>query len=183
MPQEIKTKQFLIKFAREFYKTNNAKQSAIKAGWSEKTAHGRCHTLIENDVVKQELERMEQKAREHFELSEQRVLDELMNIGFANVQDFLNYTSTGEVVFTPLDQLERERAAAINGISVTTKFDRDGNQLGVDSQLKMNDKLKALEMLGRKMGMWNDKLSVTKKVINVNLDDDDLDDQEPTGNQ
>ncbi len=180
MPQEIKTKQFLLKFAREFYKTNNAKQSAIKAGWSEKTSHGRCHTLIENDVVKKELEKMEKKARDHFELSEKRVLDELMKVGFANLQDFITYSETGEVTFTPSNELSRDQLAAVSEIRNSKKFDNRGEHIGTDVNIKMNDKLKALEMLGRKMGMWNDKLNVTKKVINVNLDDDD---QEPTGNE
>ena len=174
----MKTEQFLIKFAREYYKTNNATQSAIAAGWSATTSHARCHSLLENVVVKSEIKKMENKARENFELNEQKVIEELMKIGFANVSDFLSYDETGEIKYKASSELTGNQTAAIQEITNSKKFDKDGNQLGVDVKLKMNDKLKALEMLGRKIGMWNDKLQVTKQVINVTMDDDNDDDND-----
>ena len=118
---------------------------------------------------------MEEKAKQHFDLSEKRVIDELMKVGFANVQDFMKYTETGEVTFIPSHELTRDQLAAVSEIKNSKKFDTGGKHIGTDVNIKMNDKLKALEMLGRKMGMFNDKLNVTKKVINVTLDEDDQD--------
>lgn len=177
MPREKGTLNEDI-FAREYYKTNNALQSAIKAGWTKSTAISRAHKLLDKVGIKNKIRKLEEKAKEKFEISEERIMNELVKTGFANVQDFMTWTEKGEVVFKPSTELSRDTAAAISGISVSTKFDKDGNQLGVDAQLKMNDKLKALEMMGRKIGMWNDKLTVTKKVINVNLDDSDTDDDD-----
>ena len=84
-------------FARQYYKTRNAVQSAIAAGWSKQTAISRAHMLVENVGIQNKIRKMEEKAKQHFELSEKRVIEELMKIGFANVQDFMKYTETGEV--------------------------------------------------------------------------------------
>lgn len=137
----MKTAQFLKKFAREYYKTNNARQSAINAGWLASTAQARCTTLLSNVVVLDELKRMEQEAKEKFELSEEKIVRELMKIGFANTKDFMNYGATGEITFTPLNELSDDQSAAISEVTNSKKYDKDGNQLGVDVKLKMNDKL------------------------------------------
>lgn len=160
-------------FAREFYKSGNAVQSAVSAGWSYATAVSRAHELRERVGIQNKIREMEQKAKENFDLSEEKIVRELMKVGFSNIKDFMDYGSTGEIIFTPLNELSRDQAAAISEVSNSKKFDKDGKELGVDVRLKMNDKLKALEMLGRKIGMFNDKLHVTKQVINVNLDEGD----------
>tara|TARA_R110002020_G_scaffold186872_3_gene384979 strand:- start:4 stop:570 length:567 start_codon:yes stop_codon:yes gene_type:complete len=173
MPQNFRIDEDT--FAREYYNTRNAVQSAIKAGWSENTANACSYKLLENIGIQNKIREMEEKAKENFELSEERVISELMKIGFANVSDYLDYDETGEIKYKASSELSRNETAAIQEITNSKKFDKDGNQLGVDVKLKMNDKLKALEMLGRKIGMFNDKLSLTKQVINVSVDDDDDD--------
>ena len=160
-------------FVREYCSTRNAVQSAMKAGWSENTANSRAHKLLENDGIQKKIREMEQKTKENFDISEERIINELIKVGFANVDDYMNFDETGEIQFTPSKDLTRNQTAAIQEITNSKKFDNTGKQIGVDVKMKMNDKMKALDMLGRKLGMWNDKLHVTKQVINVNMDDDD----------
>ena len=81
------SKEFQFKFAREYYKTNNAEQSAIAAGWTPITARSKSHELPSLVGVQKHLKEMEEKARKKFDLSEEKIVSELMKVGFANMQE------------------------------------------------------------------------------------------------
>jgi len=80
-----------------------------------------------------------------------RVLIELAKIAFANADDIIESKDA-----TLKENASRDDLAAIQSIKVKT-FGEDG----VEREIKLADKLKALDMLGRHLGMWNDKLQVS----------------------
>ena len=57
------------------------------------------------------------------------------------------------------DELTEEQIRAISGI-------KEG-KFGIE--LKLNDKEKALELLGRHLGMWNDKLDIKTPAIDESI--------------
>ena len=46
----------------------------------------------------------------------------------------------------------------------------------IDGAVEWNDKLKALELLGKHLGMWNDKLDVNVNIPIVISGEEDLED-------
>ena len=71
---------------------------------------------------------------------------ELVAIGFARATDYL-FVQDGQVVVKPAGELERDTGAAIAAI------ERTSNGLKV----KFYDKLKALELLGKHLGLFDGK--------------------------
>lgn len=118
----------------------------------------------------QEYLRQRMKAREkRTEITQDKVIQELAKIGFENIKDFaafrtektvVGYQDDGEPIIgykpiidiKPSDEVD---GAAIQQVSLTDK--------GTLS-FKLQDKVKALELIGRHLGMWNDKLDLTGRV-------------------
>lgn len=97
-------------------------------------------------------ERMQERQK-RTEITQDRVLQELASIAFAKATDYVEIRYNGvnsNVVIKPTAELSEEQIGAIAGI-------KEGAN-GIE--IKLNDKEKALEMLGRHLGMWNDKLDM-----------------------
>ena len=94
-------------------------------------------------------ERMEERQK-RTEITQDRVLEELAAIAFAKA---INYAEIkGECVrIKDTDTLDEQQIRAIAGI-------KEG-KFGIE--LKLNDKEKALELLGRHLGMFKDKVEVS----------------------
>lgn len=94
-------------------------------------------------------ERMEERQK-RTEITQDRVLEELAAIAFAKATDYAEIK--GECVRTKdTDTLDEQQIRAIAGI-------KEG-KFGIE--LKLNDKEKALELLGRHLGMFKDKVEVS----------------------
>lgn len=93
-------------------------------------------------------ERMEERQK-RTEITQDRVLEELAAIAFAKATDYAEIK--GECVrIKDTDTLDEQQIRAIAGI-------KEG-KFGIE--LKLNDKEKALELLGRHLGMFKDKVEV-----------------------
>ena len=93
-------------------------------------------------------ERMEERQK-RTEITQDMVLQELAAIAFARATDYVSVMG-GLVQVKDTDQLSDSQIAAIAGIKET--------QNGIE--VKLGSKEKTLELLGRHLGMWNDKLDV-----------------------
>ena len=138
------------KFVEEYLIDLNATQAAIRAGYKAKNAQRAseigCQLLQKNEVAKRMAERSRRTG-----INTDRVLIELAKIAFANADDIIESKDA-----TLKENASRDDLAAIQSIKVKT-FGEDG----VEREIKLADKLKALDMLGRHLGMWNDKLQVS----------------------
>ncbi len=76
--------------------------------------------------------------------TEKKILQELCDIGFAKATDYL-YIEEDRLCIRPSEQLSRREAAAIASMERTST--------GV--KVKFYDKLKALELLGKHIGMFD----------------------------
>ena len=79
-------------------------------------------------------------------ITKKRVVEELAAIGFAKATDFL-CVSDGELTIRETDTLSKSDQAAIASVERTSNGIR----------LKLYDKMKALELLGKYMGMFEGK--------------------------
>ena len=94
-------------------------------------------------------ERMEERQK-RTEITQDRVLEELAAIAFAKATDYAEIK--GECVrIKDTDTLDEQQIRTIAGI-------KEG-KFGIE--LKLNDKEKALELLGRHLGMFKDKVEVS----------------------
>lgn len=96
---------------------------------------------------------------ETLKISAQHVFDELVKIGFANMNDFMRITHDGDPAID-LSALTRDQAAALQ--SVTVEDFKDGR--GDDARdvrkitIKLHDKRAALVDLGKHFGLFTPKV-------------------------
>lgn len=88
-------------------------------------------------------------------LTVDRVISEIARIAFFDIGEAFD----AEGRLKPLHMMSAHARRAINGLEVTT-LRADGEAIGTLSKIKASDKLKAQELLGRHLGMFNDKLTL-----------------------
>lgn len=139
-------------FADEYLIDLNATR-AYRAAYpsvkKDETAASAAARMLRNvKVAKYITERMEERQR-RTEITQDMVLQELAAIAFARVTDYVSVMG-GMAQVKNTDQLSDSQIAAIAGIKETKN--------GIE--VKLGSKEKTLELLGRHLGMWNDKLDV-----------------------
>lgn len=137
------------RFAEEYLVDLNATQAAIRAGYAEKTADVQGPRLLGNVRVQEEIQRAMAERSARTEITQDRVLQELAAIGFSRTTDFVKITQDGYVKLIPTDGLSDEQQRAVASI-------KEG-KYGVERRL--HDKLGALQLIGRHIGMFTGKES------------------------
>lgn len=117
---------------------------------SDETAAAAAARLLRNVKVVAYVEKRMQDRQKRTEITQDMVLQELAAIAFANATDFAQIVNN-RVILTNTADLSEGQMKAIAGI----KKGKNG------IELKLNDKEKALELLGRHFGMFKDKLEVS----------------------
>lgn len=141
------------RFIEEYLIDLNATRAAIRAGYSpESAADIGCENLRKPDI-RARIEKAMAERSKRTGVNADRVVMELAKIAFANATDVINMEDA-----TLKEGAVEEDTAAILSVKVKKIPTKDGE--GIEREIKMTDKIKALELLGRHLGMWNDKLEV-----------------------
>ena len=163
------------RFVEEYPIDLNATQAAIRAGYSAKTAYSQGQRLLKHVEVSQAISDALSQRSQRTEITQDRVLQELAKIGFADMRKLLRWTGnrpqmnedvaeeSGEVEISVAnfiqlfdsDELDDDIAASISEISQT----KDGAL-----KVKLHDKQAALVSIGRHLGMFTDKVEHSGKV-------------------
>ncbi len=146
----------------------NATDAAIKAGYSQKTAHSIGFENLIKPEIQSYIESKQAKLQEKIEVTQQMVLEELAKIGFSNIQDLMGAGNT----FKDALEIERPKAAAIESIKVKTTTRSIPNmpdEVSQEIQFKMYSKTNALEQLGKHLGFFevDNKQKGLKFKVNV----------------
>lgn len=132
------------RFVDEYLIDLNATQAAIRAGYSPNTANEQGTRLLVNVSISEEIQKRKIELQNKLEITQEKVLQELASIAFANGADFAKIEDNDTVKMIPTDELSSEKLPAIAGIKA--------NQYGVE--VKLHDKVKALELLGKYLGTF-----------------------------
>lgn len=146
------------KFIDEYLVDLNATQAAIRAGYKEKAAYRTGAENLRKPQIQEEIQKRMQERQQRTEVTQDMVVKELASIAFARATDYAAVKG-GAVRIKDTDSLSDEQIRAIAGI-------KEGAN-GIE--IKLNDKEKALELLGRHLGMWNDKLDIKTPAIDDSI--------------
>ena len=135
------------RFVEEYLVDLNATQAAIRAGYSPKRASEQAYQLLQKTTVQEAIQAKKREREWRTQITQDAVLRELAAIGFARSTDYAHINGDGHVVLTPTAWLTEEQRIAIAGVKET--------QFGVE--VKMHDKIRALEMLGKHLGIFDAK--------------------------
>lgn len=139
---KAKLTQKELLFVKAYLADPNATQAAIAAGYSEKTARSIGYEKLTKPHIKEAIEFGFKKITEGFDVSAERIIQELARIAFVNMKDLATWTESG-VHFKPSDSISEDAAAAIVEVSETV------TQHGGTLRIKQHDKVRALELLGK----------------------------------
>jgi len=146
-----------IRFADRYFLTLKGAESAIYANYSESTAKQIAYNLLQEPDVEQYLTDLREKEAAKHGITKDKWLSELSESGFSNVQDFISEGNTVK----DLSQIDRSKASAINSVKKTvTEGDFGTKEV---TEFKLNDKLSALEKIGKHFG-WFEKDNLQSKI-------------------
>ena len=168
------------RFCDEYLIDLNATQAAIRAGYSPKTAEQLAYQLLQKTSVQNHISELQKKREERIEITQDSVLHELALIAFAKASDYARV-------------VEKDAMVEVDGNMVPV-LDEDGNQVkyrtvepiltdeltedqkkaiavikkGRDGfEIKPYSKIQALELLGKHLGMFTEKVEVKNTTPNA----------------
>ena len=157
------------RFVDEYLIDLNATQAAVRAGYSVKTAKEQgSQNLTKLNGQQAISEKMAERSK-RTGVNQDRIVLELAKIAFVNAADVIDSEDA-----TIKKGATTDDTAAIQSVKVKVIPTKEGE--GVEREIRLNDKLKALELLGKHLGMWNDKMDVNVNIPIVISGEDDLQD-------
>lgn len=141
------------RFVEEYLIDLNATQAAIRAGYSPDTAGSIGNENLKKPEICACVEKAMAERSKRTGVCADRVVQELAKIAFLNLRDVID-PKTAAV----REDASDEDTAALQSLKVKKSYSETGES--IEREAKAADKLKALELLGRHLGMWNDKLDV-----------------------
>ena len=149
------------RFCDEYLIDLNATQAAIRAGYkrSEYTDTN-ANKILENTRVAEEIEKRMAERSRRTGINQDRVILELARIAFVNPQNVIDPDDASVRADATEDDL-----ACIQSVKVKTMDSEKGSS--TEREVRLADKMRALELLGKHLGMFKDniKLDVTPVVI------------------
>lgn len=167
-PVELTNKQ--KRFVDEYLIDLNATQAAIRAGYSENTATEIGCENLTKPQIRNYIDKKQKSLEKRTEITQEKVLAELARIGFADLNNYLEYRTEKGVTKNDEDGEPvvdyKQIVDTLDSKDVDTRaiqevtISRDGT-----FKFKLYDKQKALELIGKHLGMFVDKSEINIKEI------------------
>ena len=141
-------------FIAEYMVDLDAKNAAIRAGWAPSTAERMGWELVHKNqktaaAIKEALDARQVRIG----ITADKVVLELANIAFGKPTSVMTW-GPGGVIVKDSESLAPEEAALVSEVSEVKPTEKGGGSL----KLKTHDKMKALELLGRHLGIFQDQV-------------------------
>lgn len=156
------------RFVDEYLIDLNGTQAAIRAGYSAKTADVQGSRLLGNVKVQQAISQHMAERSKRTGINQDRIVLELAKIALVKMTDVID--NQGRIKITATD----DDLSCIEFMKYKASESDTGSS--VEREVKIASKIKALELLGRHLGMWNDKLDVNVTLPVVISGEDSLED-------
>jgi phage terminase small subunit len=147
-------------FCDEYLIDLNVTQAAIRAGYTPIYADSKAYKLLEKPEIKEYIDKRMEDRQKRTEITQDIVLEELRKIALAKPTDFFQVEDMGQykqVNIIPTKDIPEDKVGAIASIK------QGANGI----EVKLHDRLKALELIGRHLGMFNDRLEINGKINNI----------------
>ncbi|MGYP003371649609 len=127
----------------------------------DETANANSSRLLRNDKVKEYIEIKQKELEEKSGVTQQRIIEELAKIAFADIRKA--YDNNGNL--KSIQDLDDDTAGAIIGVESFEEYEGRGDDreyVGDTKKVKMADKIRAAELLGKHLGMFKEKIEISK---------------------
>lgn len=142
-----------IRFCEEYLIDLNATQAAIRAGYKDSNSvRNTAADLLAKPDISVYINKLMAQRSKRTGVNADRVVRELAKIAFVNATDVIS--KDGDILVNAAE----EDTAAISGVKVKKSYFEGGNS--IEKEVRLHDKVKALELLGRHLKMFTDKFEV-----------------------
>ena len=148
------------RFVEEYLIDLNATQAAIRAGYSPLSARQVGTENLSKPSIRACIDKEMAERSKRTGINQDRVIRELARLAFVNANDVIDIEEA-----TLKSGATEDDTAAIASVKVKTIPTKEGE--GVEREIRLTDKLKALELLGKHLGMFKEKIDIDANV-NVN---------------
>jgi phage terminase small subunit len=154
----------------KYYVANrfNAAKAARDAGYSETTAYSIGHENLNKPEVQAAIKVEQKRVLEDLDGLRVLWLKEQQALALSDIRNVSSHGKNG-VEFIPSDELEDDAARAIESVESTTVYNKQGDPV-VTQKIKLHSKSKALDSLGKYIGMLKDEPQVGV-TIHINRDE------------
>jgi len=154
------------RFVEEYIIDLNAKQAAIRAGYSEKRAGEIGYQLLQKTTVENAIKLAMDSREKRTNISADRVLLEIARLAFNDPRAI--FDKNGALL--PIKKWSDQSAAAISSVKVTALI-QDGEKIGETQEIKFWDKNRSLDMAAKHLGLnapqkTEESGTITVKIIN-----------------
>ncbi len=173
-----KQQQFCLFYVKSFNATK-AYQKAYKCSYETAMVNG--HKLLRNTKIKNKILELKQSKLNREFLSEEDIFQKYMDIAFADMTDYLEW-QTSEVELEPgivrkVSKVTFKDSSQIDGTLVSeVRVGKSG-----DAEIKLADRMKALNWLAEHMDMATEKQKAEIAVLRAKAQSDDTDEIEDDG--
>ena len=154
------------KFVEEYLIDLNATQAYIRAGYKNYDSAGvEANKTLNNPKIKKAVDEAMAERSRRTGINQDRVIQELAKLALVNISDVVDLENA-----TIKRTATKEDLACIQSIKIKP------GEFGDEREIKFYDKKGSLELLGRHLGMFKDKVEVEADMeLNINIDygDDD----------
>ena len=137
-------------FAQEFLVDLNRTQAYIRAGYSETGAKVGAHGLYHKPGMNEYIQWLFKQREAAVNVSATKVVRELCKIAFGNITDVLEEDEDGNISIKHLKNIKVPEIVREMELSS-----------GKPTRIKLNDKIKALELLGKHTRAFTDTIDIT----------------------
>ena len=143
------------RFVEEYLVDCNATQAAVRAGYSPRSANAQGSRLLANDSIAAAIKKGRRELSELTRVTAEKVVFELARVAFFDPRRLYREDGT----LKDPSEWDEDTAAAVATLDVITTFKGNHDHPKILKKLKLWDKPRALEMLGRHLALFTDNVN------------------------
>jgi phage terminase small subunit len=155
-PADLRHRRFAAEYVIDFNRT----AAAIRAGYSQRTAHSIGSRLFKDPTVQQYIKEEQEARSKRVHVDADRVLRELARIAFFDPRKLLKPDGSPK----QMNHLDDDTAAAISGLDVLEVYEGSGAErtfVGYVKKYRISDKNAALTNCLKHLGLLKETMALT----------------------
>ena len=159
------------RFCLEYLKDLNGTQSAIRAGYSEKTANEQSSRLLANVNIQALISELNAERQKETRIDAEYVLKRLVEIDQLDILDIMHE----DLSLKPLSEWPLSWRRTVSTVEIQELFEGSGDEramVGFLKKIKGIDKIKNLELLGKHIavGAFQEKMEIKGQIAHSLVD-------------
>lgn len=150
------------RFIQEYLVDLNGTQAAIRAGYSERSARQHAVLMLSKPHIAAAVAEAQASRSERIELDIDYVVRRMLEIDQMDVLDIMS----DAMELKPVSQWPRVWRQYLSGFDLAEMFEGRGDDrdmVGILKKIKWPDKIRNLELLGKHLGMFKERVELTGK--------------------